>query len=144
MNFWRFGLPLPNLDGELWNYNQHEEKPTNHLLIQKTFKRLLSGKHHAGYCGVLALRMLIIWSCCRDLKDSHLRGKLRFRGAPWLVTGVIHDLCHPIACEVWFSWSNWLVFSSFPIPQWASLTNLRSHQWVWPFHLVEDHPLAKV
>ena len=132
MNFWPLGLPIPNLDGSLWNDNQHEEKLVNHLLIQRTLNGLLPpGKHHAGYCSILASRILII---LQSIKADHLREKLRFRGDLKLVVRLICDVCHPSAHEGWFDWPGWLEFSLFPTLQGASLPKLGSFLKVWPFH----------
>lgn len=83
MNSWLFSPHIPDLDGNIWCYNQHEEKPVNHLQIQKTLNGLLlCEKHYAGYCGVLALRTLLVFLfLCREHKCAHLREKVRFRGA---------------------------------------------------------------
>ena len=132
MNFWPLGLPIPTLDESLWNDNQHEEKLVNHLLIQKTLNGLLPpGKHHAGYCSILASRMLII---LQSIKAAHLRDKLRLRGDLKLVVRLICDVCHPIAREGWFDCPGWLEFSFFPTFQGASLPKLGSSLKVWPFH----------
>ena len=121
MNFWPLGLPIPNLDGSLWNDSQHEEKLVNHLLMQKTLNGLLPpGKHHAGYCSILASRMLII---LQSIKADHLREKLRLRRDLKLVVRLICDVCHPIAREGWFDGPGWLEFAFFPTFQGASLPN---------------------